>query len=532
MTQLNVIEAMKDPRFYPHAPEAVEFIQTHISCIYIAGEYVYKVKKPVNFGFLDFTTLEKRGYYCREEVRLNRRLAPEIYLDVLSIREDESGKPAFRADGQLIEYCVQMRKIPQDKMLKRLFQERKVTPAMMEAVAQKVAAFHAAADTGGGIDEGGSVDTIRFNHEENFCQTARYINRTIRAPHYDFIKAYDEKFVDENSALFEQRVRLHRIRDCHGDLHLEHICIDGENIIIFDCIEFNERFRYGDVAAEVAFLAMDLDFNGHSLQAEIFVDAYVKASGDGNIKILLNFYKCYYAYVRGKVTSFRLDDADMSIEEKRDATRTARRYFDLAYKYAAHLEKPALILIGGLMGTGKSALARAMAPCVGGEIVRSDVVRKEMLSIDPAERHPDAFRQGIYSDDISRRTYDRALEIAVQKISAGKTAIVDASFKRKEERAEFFQAASRAGKDFFMIECTCPDNIVRERLERRTANKMEASDGRWEIYEDQKKDFDAITEFPPALHFVCDTSKTIHESAHEAIKYIRRIQGGGNRRVG
>jgi hypothetical protein len=521
MTHPKLLDTLTNPQFYPHRPESVDVIQTHISYIFIAGDFVYKVKKAVNFGFLDFTTLDKREYYCREELRLNRRLAPAVYLDVLGFKEDEQGGLTWGKGGDAVEYCVKMKKLPQDRMLKQRLAEGKVDGSVMENVARKLAAFHAQAQTGGKIDVCGGIETIRFNHDENFNQTARYINHTIRAHHYDFIKAYIYGFLDQHGDLFKERVAAHRIRDGHGDLHIEHICLAEDDIAIFDCIEFNERFRYADVAAEAAFLAMDLDYNGYETHAKTFVDAYVAATGDTAIPILLNFYKCYYAYVRGKVTSFRLDDQGTNPEGKREIRRMARKYFDLAYTYAARLEKPTLILITGLMGTGKSALGRRLAPRLGAEIIRSDVLRKEMLRINPTERHPDAFGEGIYNDDVSRQTYDKALDTAREKLRAGQSVIIDASFKRRAERMKACEAAKNMGCPFFIIECRCPDAVAKERLERRTLNRAEASDGRWDIFEAQKKDFDAITEFPEAVHIICDTSQTLQESMHQAIMSIK-----------
>ncbi len=369
---------MTRPDFYPHHPETVELVQTHISYVFIAGDYVYKVKKPVNFGFLDFTTLEKRKFYCEEELRLNKRLAPSIYLDVVPIVQDNLGSLSPGGDGEIIEYAVRMKKLPLDKMLKILLAQGQADAKIMDAVAEKIARFHTAAQTGGSIDEMGSIKTIRHNSEENFAQTEKYIDVTIPAYQYQFIKEYVERFLAINKHLLEKRVAEHKIRDCHGDLHLEHICIADE-IIVFDCIEFNERFRFSDVAAEVAFLTMDLDYNGYFRQAEDFVHSYLKYSGDTDMQALLNFYRCYYAYVRGKVISFRLDQKEIPEAERAEIKQTASKYFDLAYTYAARLEKPVLILTAGLIGSGKSYQARNLAGRLGADVIRTDVLRKELL---------------------------------------------------------------------------------------------------------------------------------------------------------
>ncbi|MBE0558640.1 MAG: AAA family ATPase, partial [Proteobacteria bacterium] len=411
MTHPGLFAAMSRPEFYPHRPAQVDVVQTHISFIFIAGNEVYKVKKAVDFGFLDFTTLEKRKFYCAEELRLNRRLAPETYLSVETITGEPAGGLALKGNGRIVEYAVRMKKLPMDRMLGRLLAEGNCDSSVIDAVAAKIADFHRRAETGGRIDALGGVETIRLNHDENFAQTAASVDVTIPRGRYEFIRAYDRDFLKRQEPLFRRRVAEHRIRDGHGDLHLEHICVEN-GITIFDCIEFNERFRFGDVAAEVAFLAMDLDYNGYGAWAESFVEAYIRHAGDPDIRRLLNFYRCYYAYVRGKVVGFRINDPAIDDEGRTEAKATAARYFDLAFTYAARPERPVLILTAGLMGTGKSVLARNLAPRLGAEVIRTDVLRKELFAHDSAERRPEAFGRGIYSDELSRRTYARALELA------------------------------------------------------------------------------------------------------------------------
>jgi aminoglycoside phosphotransferase family enzyme/predicted kinase len=515
-THPNLVEAMSKPDFYPHRPPTVELVQTHISFVFIAGDLVYKVKKAVDFGFLDFTTLAKRKYFCEEELRLNRRLAPQTYLEVAAIGEDERG--ALRpGGGRPVEYAVVMKKLPLERMLKKLLAEGKVGPADMDAVAGKVADFHRKAETGGEIDEVGGIETIRYNHDENFAQTEKYIGLTIPRERYDFLRDWVNRFLERERPLLQRRVRDHRIRDCHGDLHAEHICL-ADGIIIFDCIEFNKRFRYGDVAAEAAFLAMDLDYNGYADHARAFVDAYVRHSGDGEVLRLLDFYRCYYAYVRGKVISFRVDDPHIGCADRDAAARMAACYFDLALSYAARPANRTLILVAGLMGTGKSVMARALAPLVGAEIIQTDAVRKEMLRIPASEHHYEEFGQGIYSPDTSRRTYEKALEIALDKLKTAGAVIIDASYKDREERLRAFEAGRRAGADVFVLECTCPEDIIEKRLQSRQSGGGDVSDGRWEIFQAQKGNYERIDEIPEERHLAVDTSLAAEENAFRVLK--------------
>jgi hypothetical protein len=478
----------------------------------------------VDFGFLDFTTLEKRRFYCLEELRLNQRLAPEIYLNVAEIVEKPDGQLALGESGRVVDYAVVMKKIPEERMLKKLLVRGAVSASVMERVARKVADFHQRAETGGKIDEVGGQDTIRRNHEENFDQTLAFIGRTIPEYQYSFIRSFALKFLKTREGLFNRRVEDRRIRDCHGDLHLEHICLLDPEIVIFDCIEFNERFRYEDVAAEVSFLAMDLDFNGYPEYGEAFVNAYISYSGDEDIRQLLNFYKCYYAYVRGKVVGFKIHDEAVSQKERDEAGETACRYFDLAYSYACRSEKPALILMTGLMGTGKSVLARNLASRLGAEILQMDVLRKELLNIPVTDHHFAAFGQGIYSDEVTRRTYAEALTRAEEIIRKGKPVIIDASYKRREERLKVKSAAERLQADFYVIECRCPEDVLKLRLERRLSEKGEASDGRWEIYLAQRNDFDLIKEFSPEEHFMVDTTASPEVCVNQILQKIKKIE--------
>ena len=520
MNHPKLVESMLNPEFYPHKPDSVELIQTHISFIFIAGDMVYKVKKAVDFGFLDFTTLGKRKYYCDEELRLNRRLARDVYRTVVRIIEDNDGNLHLLNGDNIVEYAVEMKKIPENRMLYNMLADKKVDATVMDTIARKVFEFHKSADTGGEIDRIGGIETIRHNHDENFEQTADYINTTIPDKQYQFIKSYATEFLDRKRDLFETRVRDHKIRDCHGDLHLQHICL-SDDILIFDCIEFNERFRYLDVAAEVAFLSMDLDFNGYPEYADAFIKSYINYSSDEEIQTLLNFYKCYFAYVRGKVIGFKINDSAITVDEREAATATAARYFNLAYTYAARLEKPTLIITAGLMGTGKSVVAGNIASLLGVEVIRTDVVRKAILGIPQTERHHEDFGGGIYSHETTRKTYATALEEAYTILNNGKSVIIDASFKDREERKQAWDVASHCDADFFVVECVCPEDILKERLENRMNDTQEVSDGRWEIFQAQKDTFDTINEIPALSHIVVDTSQSIEISTQYVIDRIK-----------
>jgi len=326
-----LVQALLTPQAYPHHPKKIELVQTQMSFVFLTGDYVYKVKKPIDLGYLDYTTLDKRRHFCRQEVTLNRRLCPGVYLDVVPITEYK-GNISIEGRGEAIEYAVKMHQLPQERTMDHLLKNNQVTREMVEQVAQRLASFHQEAETNDMIASYGDLNILATNTEENFTQTEKYVGVTISAEKYDTIKSYTEAFLKENTPLFRQRTKEGRIRDCHGDLHAAHVCFTN-GICIFDCIEFNERFRFSDVANEVAFLAMDLDYHGRTDLSRHFVESYMEASGDQEMMKLLDYYKCYRAYVRGKVESFKLDDPLIPAEEKARVKDIARRYFDLAQSY-------------------------------------------------------------------------------------------------------------------------------------------------------------------------------------------------------
>ena len=327
----STVGALLKSQAYPHKPQKIELVQTQMSLIFLAGEYVYKIKKPVNLGYLDYTTLEKRHFFCHQELELNRRLCPGAYLAVVPIVEEKGGL-CIEGQGKAIEYAVKMKQLPQDRMMDVLLSRGQVTPEMVARVAEKLMVFHQKAETNQKIAAFGKLDVVRQNTDENFAQTEKYIGGSITAEEYQHIKNYTNDFIDSNASLFDKRVKEGKIRDCHGDLHAAHVCFT-DDICIYDCIEFNERFRYSDVASEMAFLAMDLDRYQRAGLSRHLVNTYVGLSHDEELLKLLNFYKCYRAYVRGKVESFKLDDPYIPEEEKAKMLTAAQSYFQLAESY-------------------------------------------------------------------------------------------------------------------------------------------------------------------------------------------------------
>lgn len=506
---------------YPEPTNKVELVQTHISYVFITDNYVYKIKKPVNFGFLDFSTLEKRKHYCDKELELNRRLSPDVYLAVLPVTQDNN-TITIDGKGQTIEYAVKMRKLPMENLMITLLKKDRLNRAMVENVAKKIAQFHAEAAGSKEINMFGSVDVIRTNTNENFAQTEKYIGKSITKSQFNTIKNYTENYLTQRTQLFNERVTEGKIKDCHGDLHLEHICIT-EPIIIFDCIEFNDRFRYSDTTADIAFLAMDLDFHGRKDLSEALMHAYVRFSGDKGALTLVNFYKVYRAYVRAKVTSFRLDAPDP--KPKVELLHTAQKYFSLAESYvheetttATHpiqLNRPKLIIICGFMGTGKTTIAKKVAETNGWKLISSDAVRKELAGMATTQHEYVAWGRGIYSTEFSEKTYARMNELAEKSLKEGTSVVMDASYAKKPERANVHALARATNAEFTCIELICPDEEIKRRLTARMDKRGEISDGRWAIFSDQKNSFEKVDDFTKEEHIIVDTSKPKDDSVKQ-----------------
>jgi len=337
MEKSKLIDDLMDSSAYPEDFKNIKLAQTHISIVFIGDEFVYKIKKPVNFGFLDFSTLEKRKYYCEKEVELNSRFSDNVYLGVYPVTYDGT-KYSINGDGEIVDYAVKMRRLSDEDLLKSRFKKGTITSNDIERIGKAIAAFHRKSEKSEEIDKFGSLEVIKFNTDENFQQTEEFIEDSISKEQFNSLKSWTNIFYEDNQDFFIERVKNNKIRDCHGDLHMEHICLT-DPIIIFDCIEFNDRFRYSDTLSDIAFLLMDLEFNNGEKLSKQLSDVYLNyANENANEQIysLINFYKMYRAYVRGKVSSFNLKDTAIPDDKKTKARDIAQRYFALAYSYISN----------------------------------------------------------------------------------------------------------------------------------------------------------------------------------------------------
>jgi aminoglycoside phosphotransferase family enzyme len=329
---MDLVEALLDPAAYPEPTSAVSLIQTHISWVFLTDRFAYKVKKPVYLGFLDFSTLRRRHYYLKQELTLNRRLCPEIYLAVLPVCARGAGVKVG-ARGRPLEYILRMVRMPQERMMDEVADREGLSREIMDRIIEKLVPFYRHAATGRKINKFGSRRVIAFNHEENFNRIEKCVGRLLSRELFEEIRAFSWEFLARHEKPFHRRIREGRIRDCHGDLHMKNICL-ADSVWIFDCIEFNPRFRYGDVAADIDFLAMDLDFHEFWDLSRYFVERFARASDDPDLMMMLDFYKCYRACVRGKINAVTASESEQSPQNREASRQAARAYFVLAGKYA------------------------------------------------------------------------------------------------------------------------------------------------------------------------------------------------------
>lgn len=501
-----LIDAMRRPEMYPNRPPSVELRQTHISCAFLAGEYVYKIKKPVHFSFIDAATLARRHHLCLEEVRLNRRLAPDVYLGVVPIVSrgghlmlDESG-----ADGPVQEYAVKMRRLAEAAMLDRMVAAGGVSVSQVRAIATRLAAFHAAASDAKAWLYGSAAAVwrlVRGNLDELELDCAGMLCRDALAELERFVGAA----VELRWSLLNQRARGGRVREGHGDLRCEHVSLADNSVRIIDCVEFSEGLRYVDIASDLAFLAMDLDRLGACELSDELVAAYRETSGDAGLALLLPLYKLHRALVRAKVESLTSHDPMVAPAGRDAAAEAARGYFSLACGYAQEA-RPALLVVCGTSGSGKSTVARRLADRTGFELLRSDVIRKRLAGVAPTERLSAGYAAGAYSLAFSQRTYAALLGEAAERLRGGAGVIVDATFGASAYRADALSVAARAGVPALFIECTASEAEIVRRLAERERHADEVSDAGVAIYLRQRGEFAALDEIPDRLHLLADTT--------------------------
>jgi aminoglycoside phosphotransferase family enzyme/predicted kinase len=526
-----LIEALSDPAAYAFPVGSVDVRQTHISAVFLVGPYAYKVKKPVSLGFLDFSTLEKRRDFCEEEVRLNRRLAPHAYLGVVPVVRVGKGLQ-FEGAGDAVEWAVKMQRLPDEATLQKRLGRGEVGTELVESLANRIASFHREAETNERIAAFGRIEAVTRTIMDIFAQAESQVGATVSRAVFARVKALAEEALGRLGPLIEARSARGMPRDCHGDLHLDHVYYFPDqgppaDLVIIDCIEFNERFRFIDPIADMAFPAMDLAFHGRRDLAQAFADAYFQATRDEEGRALLPLYAAHRAMVRGMVEGLELAEKEVPEAERAAALGRARAHWLLAL---TELEKPGrrpcLLLVMGLPGTGKSRLALELAESAGFSVVRSDVVRKELAGFPGQGQAPLGLRESLYTPACNERTYAECLYRAERLLFEGRKVLVDATFHEEQKRRTFLKAAVRWGVPAGILLCRADPETARRRLENRQGD---ASDADWSVYLQLAASWEEMSPLAGQVFHPISTEGSPEQALGRALEALR--QSGLNGRL-
>jgi uncharacterized protein len=507
-----LIAFLESPESYPHRPTEVRAIQTHISWVFIASPFVVKVKKPVNLGFLDFSTLEKRHYFCRREIELNRRLCPEIYLDAVAIYKSTSGF-SFNGEGEIVEYAVKMKELPDGWFLGELVEKNLVGEKEINRVISTLHRFYQSETPTPEIEQWGTPEKLKISTDENFAQVEPFIGKTISRSAFDAIRHFTNRFYVGNGNLFRERIQQRRILDCHGDLRLDHVHLTPEATTIFDCIEFNDRFRFIDIANDLAFLAMDFDFKGRSDLGNLLLRNAARKLDDAGMLKVANFYKCYRAFVRGKVETIQATEKEATNPQEHE--RQAARYFRLALHYAIVGSEPLILVVMGGVGTGKSTIAKRLASEFEWPVFSSDEIRKRVAGVPLTQRTPPELRAKVYSAQMTRQTYRKLLVDALATLKENRGAILDATFSTCALRNVLRDECNKANVPFQFVELEADASEIKKRLRTRDEKSSETSDARLEDFQKLSAAYEPPSELAPGLIRVLSTT-----SVSDAVKAI------------
>lgn len=507
-----IIRFLSDPDTYGIKGQ-VKMIQTHSSYVFIAGRFVYKMKKPVNFGFLDYSTLEKRKYNCEREVELNSRFSSE-YLGVIALRKFNQ-KLTFGDMWNVVEYIVKMKRIPDRYFMKNMLGEGLITKKHIEDVAVKLYDFYTTQKPVIDTEKYfGSYD-IASILKQNRLLASKFRGSTIPEITFDTINLFNDWFLNVNKELLLQRIKDGYIKDCHGDLHLEHVIIKPDKIELFDCIEFNESFRIIDYVCDIAFLSMDLDYNGSFKLSAYFTDLIIEKMKDGNGFHLIDFYKSYRAYVRGKVESLRSVDKNIASGTRSEAHNRARKYFQLSLRYSLFGSAPVIIVVFGMIGAGKTTFAIRLADELGSAVISSDVVRKKIAGIKPTEKGGTE----VYSKVMNNRTYNELFRMGNEQLGQNNIVILDASFSYKKYRAMVMKKYRKFNSVVLFLEVRAREKDIKKRLLARERTPS-VSDARLDLLQRFKAKYDKPVEIPGGMLFKTNPDKNIDENVRRLFKKL------------
>ncbi len=514
-----IIKGLCDASIYSHPVENIELVETHISWVVLTGTYAYKIKKPVNFGFLDFSSLEKRRFCCEEEVRLNRRLAPALYLGVLAITGSEK-QPGFSAEGEVIEYAVKMRQFDQQAQLDNMLDTQALNFAEIEAVASMVAAFHQSIHIADASSDYGTTKAVYHPVNENFVQIRQHIKNDEYLQSLQLLEHWSRSTFDTIKPVLTERKQAGFVRECHGDMHLRNLVWYRGAPLAFDCLEFNPAFRFIDVISDIAFLVMDLQHRQQSGFASVFLNKYLELSGDYAGVRMLAFYCAYRALVRAKVAALRLSQADLSQIDAVESVAEFESYLELALTYTKPAEAK-LIITRGLSASGKSTLSKALLSRMPAIRIRSDIERKRLFRNDQKQRLDTAdantVGQGMYSSMATAETYQRLYELGAEVLDAGYTVIIDAACLKQQQWQLFYQLAELKKVDCVLLDLSATAETLRHRI---VARQVGASDANLDVLEHQLGYWQPVSR----SHDVAEPMRLISVDAEQPFKVDQLIE--------
>ena len=499
-----LLNALQDPALYDHPVSGFTLMETHISWVLLTGDYVYKIKKPVNFGFLDYSSLEQRAHYCKEELRLNRRLAPELYLDVIPVRGSESA-PALKGDGQVIEYMVKTRQFRQEDLLGNMQRAGTLTADHIDALAQTLADFHGRIESAQPDAPWGEPEQVHAPVAQNFEQIRSMLTDPGQLAQIEHLELWAHSTFQRLIPQLAQRKAEGFIRECHGDIYLDNVTLVDGKVTLFDCIEFNEAFRWIDVMSDVAFMAMDLEDRGLPTLAQRFVNAYLEHTGDYAGLLVLDYYKAYRAMVRAKVALLRLGQPDITEDVRNEVMARFQSYVDLAEGYTQIPQRFGLLTFG-VSGSGKSTLTGQLVEHLGVVRIRSDIERKRLFGSDGAG----ALDAKLYAPERTQQTYQHLGELAAQVLAAGYPVVVDATHLQRSQRALIRHSIEEQGAPCLIIECLAPLDTIEGWINERARAGNDASDATIEVVRHQLETLEPLDPEESKLSLTVQTDKDSH----------------------
>ncbi|CAN5537008.1 bifunctional aminoglycoside phosphotransferase/ATP-binding protein [soil metagenome] len=517
--QVDLIDFLNNPDNYPHKPTHVHVLQTHASLLAVVPPYVYKIKKQVDLGFMDFRSLDSRKENFKREMELNSRLCAELYLEIVPISVKKNYL-IFGPGERIVDYALKMKQLPDGYFLDQLIYKNQAGPEVLDQVMLILKNFYEQQQGNSEIEIFGKPSHVQKITDENFQTLFIYTGATVESESLEALSALTRNFLEKNKNLLEKRIEDKKIKDGHGDLRLEHIHIYNGKICIYDCLEFNDHFRYIDIACDIAFLAMDLDFHLRPDLSKYLAEKFSKLIHDPDLLKMMDFYKSYRACVRAKVESIKYSQPEVPEEQSKESKDKAQKYLSLAIRYISLGSGPFALMICGNVGSGKSTIAKKLAELLNIEIISSDIIRKKSEGLPLNKRTNPQDRKSLYSTLKSEEVYANILETAQTHLKNNSSVVIDATFSKSSFRNKFIQSFSSNSIPYCFVEMQALDQTTKERLYRRNFTVGVTSDARLKDYEKLKAAYEPVLEIPQEHYLSVSSEMSLSESIVATLKKL------------